>query len=253
MTTESKAKIQIGGIPITALGSRAILAAGPFSLSSGLQAFSFVNAATVATAQRDQNYSNLLRESGTNLPDGRPLVFILRLCGVPEAEQARGPTVFAGALKSWNSTEHRHFLLGATPKTLEAIVAKLARENKKTNVVGLFSPPLRELEDTNIEDMVTHINASGANIIWLGLGSPKQDYVAREISSRTHLPVFAVGAAFDFYAGVKPEAPAFLQSMGLEWLFRLSTEPKRLWKRYLMGNSIFLLAVLRRLRDDRLP
>ena len=167
--------------------------------------------------------------------DGKPLVIISNIFKKVEYknEQIRGTDFMRYMFSRQFRKSLNHFLLGGSEETLEALVEVLSSE---ANIVGFFSPPFVPTSDLNMIDIVEKIVESGANIIWVGLGTPKQDYVAQSISRLTKLPTLCVGAAFDFIAGSVPEAPRTLRILGLEWLFRLSTNPRRLWKRYLIGN-----------------
>ena len=144
----------------------------------------------------------------------------------------------------------RHFLLGSTTPVLADLSAELLRRYPESRIVGTESPPFRKLSPEEKAQQQQRIRASGAQIIWVGLGTPKQDWAAQELAANVPAVVVAVGAAFDFIAGHTKRAPTWMQASGLEWLYRLRSEPRRLWRRYLLGNVAFLLAVARSRRAD---
>jgi N-acetylglucosaminyldiphosphoundecaprenol N-acetyl-beta-D-mannosaminyltransferase len=145
----------------------------------------------------------------------------------------------------------RHFLLGGSPATLEALLAHLATTYPAAEVVGAESPPFEAPTALDLAERDARILASGATMVWVGLGTPKQDVEVRRLADALPVVALAVGAAFDFLAGTKPQAPEWMQSNGLEWAFRLASEPGRLGKRYLWGNTVFLEEALRTMTSIR--
>ena len=204
------------------------------------------NAYTVALANRDDAY-RLLINQGVVFADGKPITWFSRLAGqTPRIEQVRGPQLFLDVLDAGRSSGLRHFLLGSTDEVVERIRARLAERFEGVEIVGSYSPPFRPLTTEEISDQDALIRQSHADIVWVGLGTPKQDIEAARLAQSTARPAVAIGAAFDFTAGTLRVAPFWMQRVGLEWLFRLASEPKRLWRRYLFGNARFVWAVLRR-------
>ena len=120
-----------------------------------------------------------------------------------------------------------------------------ARQCPGVSIVGTETPPFAPLTDEDLIDLAVRVRASGANILWVGLGTPNQDYVVRRLAPLLEMPIVPVGAAFDFWSGAVAEAPAFLHGSGLEWIYRLSREPRRLWRRYLIGNPRFVMSAFR--------
>ena len=202
-----------------------------------LNAYSFVLADSCPRLRR------LLETSGLNLADGKPVSWASRV-GKRVVPQVRGPAFFEQTFDLGREFNLRHFLLGGTPSTLDALVTGLTRRYPGAAIVGTDSPPFGSPVDYAVQDQ--RIRDSDANIVWVGLGTPKQDYEARRIAEALSIVTVAVGAAFDFSAGTKKSAPRILQRFGMEWLFRLATEPRRLWRRYLIGNFAFLGIVIRR-------
>jgi exopolysaccharide biosynthesis WecB/TagA/CpsF family protein len=136
------------------------------------------------------------------------------------------------------------YLYGSTPRTLACLKQTLLTRFPNLLIAGVESPPFRPLTEDEDHCVVRRINASGARVVFIGIGSPKQEHFAWEHRDRIHAVQLCVGAAFDFIAATKKRAPEWMQRVGLEWLFRLCQEPGRLWNRYLSTNSRFLLATL---------
>jgi N-acetylglucosaminyldiphosphoundecaprenol N-acetyl-beta-D-mannosaminyltransferase len=217
------------------------------------QAHRLVNSYTFALADAEPAYKSLLAQSGVNLPDGKPLVAALNRLdprGQPFG-QVRGPSFFVKCLEEGRVYGVRHFFLGGSAELLESLKAAVDRRFPGTEIVGMNSPPFRPLRDTERAEQDAAIKASGAQVVWVGLGTPKQDVEAQRICDTLGVTTAAVGAAFDFVAGTKPEAPEWMRRLTIEWLFRLMSEPRRLWRRYLFGNTRFLMLVLREARRRR--
>jgi N-acetylglucosaminyldiphosphoundecaprenol N-acetyl-beta-D-mannosaminyltransferase len=200
-----------------------------------------VNAHTVSIASKDATYRDVLnsRES-LNLIDSRWLSRAssqLSNRGVP---QVRGPRLFRSILAESTKKSFGIFLLGGSEELLEKISSKATEEFPSIKILGTCSPPFRTLTLAEEGEILEQIEASMARIVLVGLGTPNQDLWVQKIVDHSGTTAVALGAAFDFYGGTKPEAHPILSRMGLEWLFRLATEPKRLWKRYLFGNLSFL-------------
>lgn len=203
------------------------------------------NAYTIALADSNVAYRRVINQ-GVVFADGKPITWASRLARHrPPIRQVRGPQLFLDVLDSGRASGVRHFLLGSTNEVLEQMRGNLLGRFDGVKIVGCYSPPFRPLTAKEIADQDALIERSGTDIVWVGLGTPKQDLEAERIASSTARPAVAVGAAFDFAAGTLRVAPIWMQRAGLEWLFRLASEPRRLWRRYLFGNVRFLWAVLR--------
>lgn len=180
-------------------------------------------------------------------PDGMPVVWALRLMG-HRAERVYGPDVMQAVCARSIPEGWRHYFYGGTEDVLKLLVEHLQNTYSGLHVVGAESPPFRELTLAENESALTRINDSQAEIVWVGLGSPKQDLWMAKHREKLNAPVLiGVGAAFDFFAGRVKQAPRWMQRSGLEWLFRLWNEPSRLWRRYLIYNPKFVFCVLRQL------
>jgi len=139
----------------------------------------------------------------------------------------------------------RHFLFGSTPSVLDGLHHAIRARWPDANIVGAVAPPFGELSDEQLRQYSDDFAAVDAQVVWIGLGTPAQDLVADRLAGVSNRTFVCVGAAFDFLAGNKRQAPLWMQRSGLEWVFRLCSEPRRLWRRYLVGNVVFLLACVR--------
>jgi N-acetylglucosaminyldiphosphoundecaprenol N-acetyl-beta-D-mannosaminyltransferase len=207
--------------------------------------YRFLNAHTIALADTDPRYRDLLRQSSLNHPDGKPVALFLRWVRGRGFRQVRGPDFFTAALAAGVEQGIRHFFLGGSEETLKALQQRAAAAAPGLKVVGAYSPPFGARSDAEVASQDAAIKAARPDVVWVGLGTPKQDYEAARLAVSLGVNAAAVGAAFDFAAGTKREASPVLRQFGLEWLFRLATEPRRLLWRYLWGNTRFLAAALR--------
>lgn len=204
-----------------------------------------VNAYTLALADADDSYANLLSGESINLPDGRPLSIVSKLVKhAPRLNQIRGPQLFLDCFDVGRQFKVRHYLLGSSDAVLCKLQTKLSERFPGCEIVGVESPPYRALTQGELAEQDARIRAADPHIVWVGLGTPKQDKEARRLVESTGLTCIAVGAAFDFAAGTVREAPRWMTNLCLEWLFRLLSEPRRLWRRYVFGNIKFLRIAL---------
>lgn len=205
------------------------------------------NSYTLSLACSDAGLSAVLNNGRLNLPDGKPLIWVARWLGLRHmARRVYGPELMQRALEGGQPRHTRHFLYGSTPDVLGTLTASISRSWPEALIVGSLSPPFGQLSDVELDAAITAIESAQSDVVWLGLGTPKQDLVADQLAGRSSSTTFvAIGAAFDFIAGTKRQAPHWMREHGLEWAFRLASEPRRLWKRYLVGNSVFLYRNLR--------
>lgn len=204
-----------------------------------------INAYTLARMEQDPALQSVLRSDAINFADGRPLATVVRLLQrQSQFRQVRGPGLFHDTFDTGRRYGLRHFLLGSTPEVLELLQIKLEARFPGAIIAGTFSPPFRDLDEGEEREQDRLIAATAPDIVWIGLGTPKQDFEARRLARSLQTLCVGIGAAFDFTAGTRAEAPAWVRTAGFEWLFRLMTEPERLWKRYLFGNFAFVRSVL---------
>ena len=206
----------------------------------------FVNAYTVSLSS-DPRYLRLFQSDGVNIADGTPLAWIARSIR-GEVAHLRGPDAFREILSSKPTYGLRHFLLGGSEGSLARLEMAIARDYPDAVVVGAFSPPFTEFGDSDRDHIDSLIRESAANVVWVGIGTPKQDYEVVRLAALHSAVVLAVGAAFNFVSEDVVEAPRLWRRTGLEWVYRLVREPRRLWRRYLLGNLTFLVLAVRRRR-----
>ncbi|MEV0185121.1 WecB/TagA/CpsF family glycosyltransferase [Streptomyces sp. NPDC050625] len=204
------------------------------------------NAYSLAAADADAGLHAVLRSASLNLPDGQAVVWANRLLhrtsGLP-SERVCGTELLLDVFALGQPAGLRHYLLGSTPEVLAALQRQLHRRFPDALIVGTCSPPFRPLTAGELYEEEQAIRESGADIVWVGLGTPQQDLRTAQLAAVVPSVCVAVGAAFDFVAGHKQRAPRWMQQCGMEWLFRLCLEPRRLWRRYLFGNARFVRGV----------
>ena len=199
----------------------------------------------VMESQRDTKLKQIHNNAGLVTPDGMPLVWLSRLKGFCWVERVYGPDLMLALCKQSLVEGYRHYFYGGADGVAEKLVARLSRQFSGLQIAGFWSPPFRPLTPDEDEALIQRINGAQPDIVWVGLSTPKQEYWMHEHLGRVSAPVMiGVGAAFDFHAGVKRQAPRWMQRSGLEWSFRLLSEPRRLWRRYLINNPLFIWMVL---------
>jgi N-acetylglucosaminyldiphosphoundecaprenol N-acetyl-beta-D-mannosaminyltransferase len=204
------------------------------------------NAYTLSLASRDERIASVLDGGRLNLPDGMPLVWIARWLGLRHMTgRVFGAELMELSMVAGSSRGVRHFLYGSTPEVIRALEVALTRRCPGAVIVGSEAPPFGDFDGPTLDAATKRFVDAGADVVWVGLGTPKQDVVTAAFAERSDLTFVAVGAAFDFIAGTKPMAPRAMRDHGWEWLFRLLTEPRRLWRRYLIGNTVFVTTNLR--------
>lgn len=199
----------------------------------------------VMECQRDADLAQIHNLSGLTLPDGMPLVWMAHRLGFPAVRRVYGPDLMAEMSALSARRGYRNFYYGGSPGLAERLKASLERRYPGLHVVGTLSPPFRELTSAEDDEVTAAIAAARPDIVWIGLSTPKQERWMKSHVGRVHAPVLVgVGAAFDFLSGNKRQAPRWMQRNGLEWLFRLSCEPRRLAGRYLRNNPEFIVKAL---------
>lgn len=195
----------------------------------------------VMESVRDEGIRKIHNKAGLTVPDGMPMVWCAHRAGASNVERVAGPDLMLrlaarAATDGWTS-----FFYGGAEGVGEILAARLERDFPGFRTVGTHSPPFRELTEDEDDAIVDLINASRPDLVWVGLSTPKQECWMAAHLGRLEVPVLlGVGAAFDINAGLVPRAPDWMQRSGLEWLFRLRTEPRRLWRRYLRNNPAFV-------------
>lgn len=205
------------------------------------------NVHSLVTARRDAELGRALADADLNSPDGAPLAWLMRRRGWPEQQRMSGPDMMWKVLEQAQRLQLPVFLLGGSPQTLDKLVDTLQASFPALPLAGHLSPPFRALSDEENAAIAERVNASGARILLVGLGCPKQEKWMASQRGRVQAVMLGVGAAFDYHAGVIARAPVAWQRAGFEWLYRLLQEPTRLASRYLLTNALFLLSLPREL------
>jgi N-acetylglucosaminyldiphosphoundecaprenol N-acetyl-beta-D-mannosaminyltransferase len=203
------------------------------------------NAHSVVTGRRDAEFRRVIEAADTAAPDGSPVAWLMRKRGVPSQERIDGPNLMWRYAEQATLDDTPIFLYGTTPDTLDKLIAKLRYTFPGLQIAGHYSPPFRPLSAMEENEVIAMITKSGARVVFVGLGCPRQETWMADISSRIPAVLVGVGAAFDYHAGIVHRAPLWMQRKGLEWLYRLCSEPRRLWRRYLTTNALFLYYLLR--------
>jgi N-acetylglucosaminyldiphosphoundecaprenol N-acetyl-beta-D-mannosaminyltransferase len=207
----------------------------------------------VMSAHDDRTTMRAVLGATLAVPDGQPLVWALRLLGHSRATRVYGPDLMAAYCAHAARTGTPIYLYGGRSKeALELLVARLRERFPGLQIAGAWSPPFRPLTAEEQARVVREIDASGAQVVWVGTGQPKQELWMHEMRPHLAAPLLVgVGAAFDFHAGIVSQAPAWMQRGGLEWLYRLTREPRRLWRRYLTQNPRFMVGFARQWARER--
>lgn len=243
---DAPATFEVCGVPIAAVGldgARDLIVESRFGEA---RAVHLCNAYTLSLAARDEEFRQTLRAGDLNFPDGHPVTQIGRRRGFSEmTARAYGPDLMLAVLDAGRQRGLRHYLYGGGPEVVEALAKRLHTRLPGIEVVGRESPPFRELTGREAGEMAMRIRSAAPDVVWVGLGTPRQDEFVASHAVSLGTTLVGVGAAFDFLAGRKPQAPDWMQRHGLEWAFRLASEPRRLWRRYLIGNTVFVYHVAR--------
>lgn len=198
------------------------------------------NVHVLTMALHDPNLRRALNRAEIRLPDGEPVAWLVRRFGMPHARRVGGPDLLPSVVDKGREVRLRHFLVGSTEKTLDLLESALVARCPGAEVVGRHAPPQTAHPDVD-EVMAARIRATCAQVVWVGLGAPKQElWMERAALSIPGATFVGVGAAFDFLSGTKRRAPDWMQKRGLEWLHRMALEPRRLTSRYARSNSEFL-------------
>jgi len=210
------------------------------------------NVHVVVTASSTPLLQTAINDADMATPDGKPVALTLRFNGFPTQERIAGPDLMWRYCSRAAQSGQRIFLYGSTEATLRRLQDRLRSAYPELQIVGILSPPFRELSPEEDARFVAEIAKSGAQVVFVGLGCPKQELWMSAHRGRIQAVMIGVGAAFDFHAGIVGRAPIWMQDWGLEWLHRLLSEPRRLWRRYLVTNSLFVLKVMSELLAARL-
>lgn len=199
----------------------------------------------VMESQADENLRKIHNQAGMVTPDGMPLAWLGRYGGHDNVTRVCGPDFMLEILENSLSKGYRHYLYGGNEGVPKLLKSKLEQKFPGIKIVGTFSPPFRALTKEEDDRIIKNIKGTKPDIVWVGLGTPKQErWMASHVGQLESTVLVGVGAAFDFHAGLKSRAPLWMQRSGLEWLFRLLSEPRRLWWRYFKNNPLFIFSPL---------
>ena len=211
------------------------------SISSSSTYITVNNVHTVVEAIRNKNYREIINNSILSLPDGKPLSLVAKLKGVKNISRIFGPTFFEKTLEWGQKDGIKHYFFGSSQETLDKMLGVIKHKYPCAIIAGSFSPPYQTFTEEENKRFLENINASGADLIWVGLGAPKQEIWMYENYKKLNKGIMiGIGAGFDYIAGNTKHAPEWMKNASLEWLYRLIQEPRRLWKRYLVTNTLFL-------------
>ena len=210
---------------------------------------------TVMACQEDPDLRTAVLGADFTVPDGQPLVWALRMLGHDLDDRVYGPELMERACARAADTGARFYLYGGRNQgALAQLARNLRLRHPGLRIVGGHAPPFRDLTEAEERAVIADIHRSGADVVWVGIGVPKQEKWMARMRGRLDAPVLVgVGAAFDFHGGLIPQAPAWMQRRGLEWVFRLAREPRRLWRRYLRYHPRFVTGFARQYLHHRRP
>ncbi len=195
----------------------------------------------ITEARHKIEFRQAVADAGLVVADGMPVVWIGRLRGYNLPRRVYGPELMLQFCKETALAGYRHYLLGGAPGVPEQLARELGKVCPGIRIVGIHSPPFRSATPEEDAAIIENINRTAPDVLWVGLGTPKQEIWMRRHRDKLRVPVMiGVGAAFDFLSSRKRQAPVWMRERGFEWLFRLVQEPRRLWKRYLVGGSQFV-------------
>lgn len=241
---------EVGSVPFVARAPRAaaqdLVDAAVLAGRTRGEHVHLANAYSIALGHTRQEVAAVLDERcGWNLPDGKPVMWVSSLRrDEGRLHQVRGPQFMLDVIDLGRAAGLKHYLLGGSPETLELLEGKLQELFPGVLIAGADSPPFRTPTVGELVDRDQRIAESGAHVVWVGLGTPKQDLEALRLATSLPVLAVAVGAAFDFAAGTLKPAPHWVGTIGFEWLWRMLAEPRRLWRRYTFGNVQFIAAVI---------
>lgn len=216
----------------------------------------------VMESQRDPELKSIHRKSFLSVPDGMPMVWVGKLNGFENISRVYGPDLMLQIISRSTHSGLKHYLFGGGDGVVEKLSRKLSEKHQNLQIAGIHTPPFRPLTNQEMQSLADEIQRLKPHLFWVGLSTPKQERFMHEFLAQypgltkdwDHgLVMLGVGAAFDFHAGLLDQAPHWMQQAGLEWLYRLYKEPKRLWRRYLYNNPLFIWNILRQLTNPRAP
>ena len=241
----SSPRANVSGVGISAINMQEAVSATDRLIQSKEKGYICVTGVHgVMEAQKDPKFKQILNSSYLTTPDGMPTVWVGRFQGL-RMERVYGPDFMIAMCKVGVAHGYRHFLYGGNNGVAEQLKKSLEKRIPGIQIVGTYTPPFRPLNETESADLISMVRESGADVMWVGLSTPKQERFMAEYLERLDVRVMVgVGAAFDIHTGHIDDAPAWMKQAGLQWFHRLLQDPKRLWKRYLFNNPRFVYKIL---------
>lgn len=210
------------------------------------------NVHAVMTARQDAEFAAALADADIATTDGMPLAWALRGMGHRGQERVDGMTVHMAAIRAGLAGGAGHYFYGTTPETLDKMETKLRLRFDDINITGMYSPPFGPIDEEELEKVLAEIRDTGTRVLWVGLGVPKQELWMQSVRDRLPgISIIGIGAVFDVVAGNVKNAPEWMQRAGLHWLYRLMSEPRRLWRRYIYNNPAYLVLLGKQLIGHR--
>ena len=242
MDTEGYPRFPVGVVSLSAMTLQSARDRVANWVETGQQRYvNICTADTVVQCYDRPDMARIVMNAGMATTDGMPLVWMAKHFGFRESSRVYGPDLMLELCRLSEEKGYSHYFYGATDEVLEQLRTNLLGKFPKLKIAGMYSPPFRPLSDEEKDEVSARINEAKPDMVWCGLGTPKQDYWVAEFRPRLEAAaILAVGAAFNFHAGHVRQAPRWMMKNGLEWLFRLLVEPKRLWRRYIIGNPRFV-------------
>lgn len=246
--------IDLLGVPVSAINMAQALDVIDGWVAARDPHYVCVTSAHPVTESLDKpDLREIFQKAGMVTPDGMPLVWWLRWHGQKHADRVYGPDLLLEVCGRSLEKGYRHYFYGGAPGVPEELAARLAARFPGLQVAGTYSPPFRPLTPEEDAEISMRLRDSRADILWVGISSPRQEYWMSAHVGKVGCPVLiGVGAAFDFHSGRKRQAPRWIQRSGLEWLFRLLNEPRRLWQRYLLGYPRFVVLAARQFIQEQI-
>jgi N-acetylglucosaminyldiphosphoundecaprenol N-acetyl-beta-D-mannosaminyltransferase len=243
MAQETNSKVNVLGVGISALNLDTAVEALRKALEENRKGYVCVTGVHgVSEAQKEPEFRRILNQAFLNTPDGMPMVWMGRAQGFRHMGRVYGPDLMLRLFELSQVPGFTHFFYGGAPGVAEELKHRMEARFPGLKVVGCYTPPFRPLTREEEAELERQVKAASPDFFWVGLSTPKQETFMAQHWEKLDAKIFlGVGAAFDFHAGRVRQAPLWMQRSGLEWLFRLGSEPGRLWKRYLKNNPLFLI------------
>jgi N-acetylglucosaminyldiphosphoundecaprenol N-acetyl-beta-D-mannosaminyltransferase len=251
--SSEQTRVNILGVGVSAVNMEAALRQSESLLDRGEKGYVCVTGVHgIMEAQSDEAFRDILNRSFLTTPDGMPTVWLGRIHGFKDMNRVYGPDYMANLCERSVAKGYKHFLYGGKPGVAEELQAELTRRFPGLQIVGTYTPPFRPLNSEEENDLQSQLETSQADVLWCGLSTPKQERFISSYYERMPVKLMVgVGAAFDLLSGNLDEAPDWMKRSGLQWLYRLIKEPRRLWRRYLLNNPKFAWLTLLQLTGLR--